>query len=67
MRKKGNLQSAMILGLMAGLARDPNVWGSPPRVIIKQPKAKKCLLCKKEHFHHNSFCSVDCCRKWRDA
>jgi hypothetical protein len=36
-----------------------------PYFKAKPKEPKPCLECKKEHFHNNSWCSVDCCKTWR--
>jgi len=28
-------------------------------------ESKKCLMCGKKHNHHNSFCSPECCKQFR--
>ena len=33
--------------------------------VHHEPMSKKCLICGKEHFGNNSFCSKECCVKFR--
>jgi hypothetical protein len=39
------------------------------RTIKKDPetgsRGKLCLRCKLPHTHHNSFCSAECCRRFK--
>ena len=30
-----------------------------------EEKEKKCLRCGESHFHHNSFCSAECCKAYK--
>ena len=33
---------------------------------VKPSEAKHCLVCSKLHNHNNSFCSVECCKKYKE-
>jgi hypothetical protein len=55
------------LGLMSIMAKSG--WGlpTPKPYFPSTPKpVKQCLECGKEHRHNNSWCSSECCKKYRD-
>lgn len=35
------------------------------RARHRSPAIKNCLRCGAEHEHNNSFCSPDCCKKYK--
>lgn len=58
--KKGRTRAPLALAMAIGMGGSLRVL--PP---AKERKVKKCLACSKEHTHNNSFCSAECCKKYK--
>ena len=57
----------LMMASMAGviMAADPLMGNYTPTKYAPKKRAKPCLQCDTEHDHNNAWCSVECCKEWK--
>lgn len=54
-----SMKRALLMGMLAA-----TMAGDLPKAETEKPR-KKCLVCGDWHSHNNSFCSPECCKKYK--